>query len=374
MTRTAFLAALEQLLAPLPESERKDALSYYEDYLDAAGPENEARAIAELGSPEEVARKILDEQSPQGVSAAPASPARKPHSRWRMVLGGGLAVLAICIFLFQYSKAAPVPPVDATPSPASSTSDASSAVVQNEGTSSAASADLSGILPLTVPADDLGNSTLQIPLEKLRTELELELDYGSVVFVTDPTLTSDVYATFQFDNFPHTPLQRTSDEYGHTTLDFEMPDNWQVSPDAPEALLTVTLPADALTRLTLDLEVGDVHLDDLQLQSLKVELDNGSLYADDLTVTRDLEADISIGGCLIRQLSGTKQANISAYRSIHLCLDGDPADYTIDARTDNVVRIGSKKYDKRYTSTGPKGDLDLSATGLIDLTPQHSPA
>ena len=55
MTRTAFLAALEQLLAPLPEAERKDALSYYEDYLDAAGPENEARAIAELGSPEEVA-------------------------------------------------------------------------------------------------------------------------------------------------------------------------------------------------------------------------------------------------------------------------------------------------------------------------------
>ena len=374
MTRTAFLAALEQLLAPLPEAERKDALSYYEDYLDAAGPEKEAQAIAELGTPEEVARKILDEQSPQGVSAAPASPAHKPRSTWRMVLGGGLAVLAICIFLFQYSKAAPVPPVDATPSPASSTSDASSAVVQNEGTSSAASADLSGILPLTVPADDLGNSTLQIPLEKLRTELELELDYGSVVFVTDPTLTSDVYATFQFDNFPHTPLQRTSDEYGHTTLDFEMPDNWQVSPDAPEALLTVTLPADALTRLTLDLEVGDVHLDDLQLQSLKVELDNGSLYADDLTVTRDLEADISIGGCLIRQLSGTKQANISAYRSIHLCLDGDPADYTIDARTDNVVRIGSKKYDKRYTSTGPKGDLDLSATGLIDLTPQHSPA
>lgn len=374
MTRTAFLAALERLLAPLPEAERKDALSYYEDYLDAAGPEKEAQTIAELGTPEEVAHKILEEQAPADSSAAPASPAHKPRSTWRMVLGGGLAVLAICIFLFQYSKAAPVPPVDATPSPASSTSDASSAVVQNEGTSSAASADLSGILPLTVPADDLGNSTLQIPLEKLRTELELELDYGSVVFVTDPTLTSDVYATFQFDNFPHTPLQRTSDEYGHTTLDFEMPDNWQVSPDAPEALLTVTLPADALTRLTLDLEVGDVHLDDLQLQSLKVELDNGSLYADDLTVTRDLEADISIGGCLIRQLSGTKQANISAYRSIHLCLDGDPADYTIDARTDNVVRIGSKKYDKRYTSTGPKGDLDLSATGLIDLTPQHSPA
>ena len=69
MTRTAFLAALEQLLAPLPESERKDALSYYEDYLDAAGPENEARAIAELGSPEEVARKILDGRRTGGAGA-----------------------------------------------------------------------------------------------------------------------------------------------------------------------------------------------------------------------------------------------------------------------------------------------------------------
>lgn len=105
MTRTAFLAALEQLLAPLPESERKDALSYYEDYLDAAGPENEARAIAELGSPEEVARKILDEQAPAGSSAAPASPA--PRSRWRMVLGGGLAVLVLACFFFQHSKATP---------------------------------------------------------------------------------------------------------------------------------------------------------------------------------------------------------------------------------------------------------------------------
>ena len=112
MTRTAFLSALEQLLAPLPESERKDALSYYEDYLDAAGPENEARAIAELGSPEEVARKILDEQTPAGSSAAPASPARKPRSRWRMVLGGGLAVLVLVCFFFQHSKATPVQPVE----------------------------------------------------------------------------------------------------------------------------------------------------------------------------------------------------------------------------------------------------------------------
>ncbi len=353
MTRTAFLAALEQLLAPLPEAERKDALSYYEDYLDAAGPENEARAIAELGSPEEVARKILDEQSPQGSSAAPASPARKPHSRWRMVLGGGLAVLILACFFFQHSKATPVQPVE----PVSSAADSSSVPADT--------------VPLTIPADDLGESTLQIPLEKLNQELKLSLNYGSVTFVTDPSLTSDKYATFQFDNFPHSPVLRTTGGDGRTTLTFEMPENWQVAENAPEAMLTVTIPADALTRLIISLETGDVRLAPMQLKTLNVALTNGGLRAEDLTVTRDLLVELPAGGCVIDHLSVAEYANITATRCIQLHLDGDPADYTTDARTDNVVRIGSKTYDKRYTSTGPNGILNLYARGLIDLNTER---
>ena len=349
MTRTAFLAALEQLLAPLPEAERKDALSYYEDYLDAAGPENEARAIAELGSPEEVARKILDEQSPQGSSAAPASPARKPHSRWRMVLGGGLAVLILACFFFQHSKATPVQPVE----PVSSAADSSSVPADT--------------VPLTIPADDLGESTLQIPLEKLNQELKLSLNYGSVTFVTDPSLTSDKYATFQFDNFPHSPVLRTTGGDGRTTLTFEMPENWQVAENAPEAMLTVTIPADALTRLIISLETGDVRLAPMQLKTLTVALANGSLRAEDLTVTRDLLIELPAGKCMIDHLSIAEYASIAATYCIRLHLDGDPADYTTDARTDNVVRIGSKTYDKRYTSSGSNGTLNLYAKGLIYL-------
>jgi hypothetical protein len=349
MTRTAFLAALEQLLAPLPEAERKDALSYYEDYLDAAGPENEARAIAELGSPEEVARKILDEQSPQGASAAPATPARKPRSRWRMVLGGGLAVLVLACFFFQHSKATPVQPVE----PASSAADSSSVPADT--------------VPLTIPADDLGESTLQIPLEKLDQELKLSLNYGSVTFVTDPSLTSDKYATFQFDNFPHSPVLRTTGGDGRTTLTFEMPENWQVAEDAPEAMLTVTIPADALTRLIISLETGDVRLAPMQLKTLTVALNNGSLRAEDLTVTRDLLVELPAGKCMIDHLSIAEYASIAATYCIRLHLDGDPADYTTDARTDDVVRIGNKEYDKRYTSTGPNGTLNLYAKGLIYL-------
>lgn len=349
MTRTAFLAALEQLLAPLPEAERKDALSYYEDYLDAAGPENEARAIAELGSPEEVARKILDEQSPQGASAAPATPARKPRSRWRMVLGGGLAVLVLACFFFQHSKATPVQPVE----PASSAADSSSVPADT--------------VPLTIPADDLGESTLQIPLEKLDQELKLSLNYGSVTFVTDPSLTSDKYATFQFDNFPHSPVLRTTGGDGRTTLTFEMPENWQVAEDAPEAMLTVTIPADALTRLIISLETGDVRLAPMQLKTLTVALNNGSLRAEDLTVTRDLLVELPAGKCMIDHLSIAEYASIAATYCIRLHLDGDPADYTTDARTDDVVRIGNKEYDKRYTSSGSNGILNLYAKGLIYL-------
>lgn len=360
MTRTAFLAALEQLLAPLPEAERKDALSYYEDYLDAAGPENEARAIAELGSPEEVARKILDEQSPQGASAAPASPARKPRSRWRMVLGGGLAVLVLVCFFFQHSKATPMQPVE----PASPAADSSSVPEESNGTHLAVPADT---VPLPIPADDLGESTLQIPLEKLDQELKLSLNYGSVTFVTDPSLTSDKYATFQFDNFPHSPVLRTTGGDGRTTLTFEMPENWQVDEDAPEAMLTVTIPADALTRLIISLETGDVRLAPMQLKTLNVALTNGGLRAEDLTVTRDLLVELPVGGCMIDHLSVAEYANITATRCIRLHLDGDPADYTTDARTDNVVRIGSKTYDKRYTSTGSNGILNLYARGLIYL-------
>ena len=208
MTRTAFLAALEQLLAPLPEAERKDALSYYEDYLDAAGPENEARAIAELGSPEEVARKILDEQTPAGSSAAPASPARKPHSRWRMVLGGGLAVLVLACFFFQHSKATPVQPVE----PVSSASEipASSAEVSAESTQPQAVDSVSA-------SDGL---TFSLSAEMVHDKLSLKLDYGTVLFVVDPNA-SDI--TLQFDGFRTRYLTHSSEKAGTTEFSYHIP-------------------------------------------------------------------------------------------------------------------------------------------------------
>ena len=156
-------------------------------------------------------------------------PARKPRSTWRMVLGGGLAVLVLACFFFQHSKATPVQPVE----PASPAADSSSVPEESNSTHLAVPADT---VPLTIPADDLGESTLQIPLEKLDQELKLSLNYGSVTFVTDPSLTSDKYATFQFDNFPHSPVS-SAPPAGMAVLPwtFEMPENWQVVRGCPRS-------------------------------------------------------------------------------------------------------------------------------------------
>lgn len=58
MNRKEFMERLEKLLWNISDSEREEALQYYNDYFDDAGAENEARVIEELGSPEQVAQKI----------------------------------------------------------------------------------------------------------------------------------------------------------------------------------------------------------------------------------------------------------------------------------------------------------------------------
>lgn len=46
MTRQEYMQQLAALLAAMPEAERRDALDYYEEYFDAAGPEKEAQTVA----------------------------------------------------------------------------------------------------------------------------------------------------------------------------------------------------------------------------------------------------------------------------------------------------------------------------------------
>jgi uncharacterized membrane protein len=58
MSKDTFLKELSYLLQDIPDTDREDALAYYEDYFDAAGSDNEASVLRELQSPERVAALI----------------------------------------------------------------------------------------------------------------------------------------------------------------------------------------------------------------------------------------------------------------------------------------------------------------------------
>lgn len=58
MNRVEFMSRLEQLLEEIPISERDEAITYYNDYFNDAGVENEQEVIESLGSPERVADTI----------------------------------------------------------------------------------------------------------------------------------------------------------------------------------------------------------------------------------------------------------------------------------------------------------------------------
>ena len=51
MSKKEFLDQLAYLLQDIAPEERDDAIGYYVDYFEEAGPEREQQVIEELGSP-----------------------------------------------------------------------------------------------------------------------------------------------------------------------------------------------------------------------------------------------------------------------------------------------------------------------------------
>lgn len=58
MKKNEFMNELENMLGNIQDSEREEALQYYNDYFDEAGPENEEQVVRELGTPAKVAAII----------------------------------------------------------------------------------------------------------------------------------------------------------------------------------------------------------------------------------------------------------------------------------------------------------------------------
>lgn len=63
MDKEYFLRELEFLLSDIAEEERQEAVQYYRDYLEEAGPLQEQEVLRKLGRPEKVAAQIKDSLS-----------------------------------------------------------------------------------------------------------------------------------------------------------------------------------------------------------------------------------------------------------------------------------------------------------------------
>ena len=59
MNRTEYMNALEKRLRILPGDSYREAMAYFKEYFDEAGPEREQQAIEDLGSPENAAEQII---------------------------------------------------------------------------------------------------------------------------------------------------------------------------------------------------------------------------------------------------------------------------------------------------------------------------
>ena len=58
-TKDEYLAELSRYLHKLPQDDYESAMAYFREYFEEAGPENEAQAMRDLGTPKEAASEIL---------------------------------------------------------------------------------------------------------------------------------------------------------------------------------------------------------------------------------------------------------------------------------------------------------------------------
>jgi uncharacterized membrane protein len=91
MDKRTYLAKLETALSGLSREERNAAMEYYMEYFDEAGPENEASAMASLGTPSSLAAQIRAEVAVRGLGTEKVRGRERKRSGigavWVVVLG-----------------------------------------------------------------------------------------------------------------------------------------------------------------------------------------------------------------------------------------------------------------------------------------------
>lgn len=307
MTRQEYMQQLAALLAAMPEAERRDALDYYEEYFDAAGPEKEAQTIQELGSPQNVAEKIWEGTGAQSGTPMPDNSMPEQGSRRRKSLVWiVLAILAILIVVllvfigsfkivtkYQYSiaesaTAEEVPPQETTGEATENMDESTDENIETAITKESAKSE---------STNRLESSTMTLDAKQVQT-MVLNLDCGEVAFVRSNAADE---ITVRFENFYSDWLERTVDESGFSVR-YKIPKGY-ISGSDPTPTLSIALPEIELEQIELNLDLGSADLGTLKAKSIQADLALGSLYADELQ-TGQLDATLALGSAEL----GTVQA------------------------------------------------------------------
>lgn len=307
MTRQEYMQQLATLLAAMPEAERRDALDYYEEYFDAAGPEKEAQTIQELGSPQNVAEKIWEGTGAQFGTPMPDNSMPEQGSRHRKSpVWIVLAILAILIVVllvsngsfkivtkYQYSiaenaTAEEVSPQEATGGATENMDESTDENIETAITKESAKSE---------STNRLESSTMTLDAKQVQT-MVLDLDCGEVAFVRSNAADE---ITVRFENFYSGWLERTVDESGFSVR-YKIPKGY-ISGSDPTPTLSIALPEMELEQIELNLNLGSADLGTLKAKSIQADLALGSLYADELQ-TGQLDATLALGSAEL----GTVQA------------------------------------------------------------------
>lgn len=100
MTKTEYIAKLTKYLRKLPPKDHEEALEYFMEYFEEAGPENEARVIAELGTPKEAAHEVISRLLEEKIVEDKSSLRNKTTILWIAILAVLASPVALPILLF----------------------------------------------------------------------------------------------------------------------------------------------------------------------------------------------------------------------------------------------------------------------------------
>ena len=406
MNKQTYLAKLAQLLAPLPEQERQDALNYYEEYFDAAGPEAEDATAAELGDPADAARKILEgeglmldsaqaaagessdaadtaqDAAPQPTGENPPTTKSELHGPAAIppVMGVLLALAAVLVVVCAESV------VEQPQDAASTTATPDSEIVEENGT---AAEGPSGAV------DDNSPHTTDMSFDNITSQdAVLDIDYGRLTIVIDPGATS---AALHCENVYNKRFDVTYTENEPLTIRYKVPANCDLSSEPePEFVLSVpdtetfhfkrlsitsamsdvefdnneTITADSIE---LNLAMGDFTCSTVEAENFNATVSMGN-FTGGLVQSSSFTAEVAMGNFDLGRLESSKICTVKAgMGNIGLTVDGKADDYTLDLQAPmgevafNGKALGTSYSQtpttaRRVTLTAGMGDVVLTTT------------